>query len=1466
MIVVFFIAIGSRFAEGALVGVTRSSSGSLTNGLVGHWTFDGKDIVNGVMQDKSGSGNNGNFLGIATSTFYAQGKMGQAGKFSGAQKVDVSSVKNSIGTGNVSISLFMKPTNSSTFHSNTPYLFSLADAPSTNDFKIGIAVDKSLVMTCDGGGHWLNSSVLSWSNSWYHIVATCSSTEGLKIYRNNSIVAQGAYYARGGTLATTAYLGSQASSYYFNGLLDDVRIYNRAISTSTVQQLYSMGGNKVSASLSSTGSGQSLAGISSGLVGHWTFDGKDMANGVAQDKSGNGNNGNVINIATSTFYAQGKIGQAGKFDGVDDYVEVADASELNPANVTLSAWVKTTTSGGYIIAKDPPITEVSEVVDVKVPNKNPPSLFAIEKDILILSIILIFSFIGLGFYKSRQKEISANIIIIVTALSGCSALIYEVASTQALTYFFNSSSYSVATAIISFLFGLALGSFIISKYLSSIKSPLRLLVIMQILAGIYALIVLTQYQHILYAMPVVYDLAFNSPTLILILKFLVGISFLIFPTVMLGASFPLASSLIIKDVQTAGSVVGKLYSWDLVGAVLGALLSGFILLPIFGLSIAFVFGATINIIAGLLIYKIETKRIWFVLLTTIVLIFLIGSLVKDKNFTVSSSGTISSVENTLFKKESAFGAIAVTNKNNNTSLSISKIIQCDSNYPLLETNLDSILGKLPGKSTALDVGLGCGYSAQMIASSSKIDTVEVVDINPVLQQTLKYFGNDNLLKDKKVVLRTDDILHFLARTQSKYDFVNVELNMPSLSQVSPFYSVEYFQLLKKKVNSEGTIRLWVCCGNYEFVKAVYKTLDQVYGDITIKTDMDVREGKDYYWNTEFIISKQKVLQNTNEKNLQERIKKDQVFKISTLDNQSIGQIWYDWSQKDFKDYFVHLAKPISDNNSIKSSHIFPLDVKPGDNMNISSRIVDKNGIQSVIASFPHEKGTDWVDLKLVKGTIYDGLWKRDWFVHDTIDKEYKTVLTAKNKIGTLTKKEMSWTDFSSPCTDIYFTDHPYTANVGSTVSVNVFSIGTCGTKYIQTDVTGSYVTIPSGTPTPDPYLDCNGDTCSSSLSSFTKSLKCESAGVYNIKATNSVTSESPPTTVTCGAEQKTNVPYALSMVNGGQFMMKNGANTYTADSVINIADGKWHHLVGRYDGVDMRVYVDGVQKGASESSPGTIPVQAGSVRVGADYQATPANFFNGSLDDVRIYNRALSVTEIQQLYSMGGNKVSVPPKVSGGLASGLMGYWTFDGKDMANGVAQDKSGNGNNGNLINIATSTFYAQGKMGQGLKFDGVDDRVKIVGSMTSTSLTNLSQKSVFMWIKILNPSKINISSYDGGYWTAPCGDLFIKQSIGYSIDIFVRNSDCTTVNQSGNVIGSSWAYVGYTYDGSKVRYYVNGALTGTPDNLTGTIAGTGEITTIGARSTGTYSWDSLVDDVRIYNRALSASEVKQLYNMGR
>ena len=66
------------------------------------------------------------------------------------------------------------------------------------------------------------------------------------------------------------------------------------------------------------------------------------------------------------------------------------------------------------------------------------------------------------------------------------------------------------------------------------------------------------------------------------------------------------------------------------------------------------------------------------------------------------------------------------------------------------------------------------------------------------------------------------------------------------------------------------------------------------------------------------------------------------------------------------------------------------------------------------------------------------------------------------------------------------------------------------------------------------------------------------------------------------------------------------------------------------------------------------------------------------MDDVRIYNRALSTAEISQLYKQGGGKISkAPTGITTGLNTRLVGWWTFDGKDVNATQVLDKAGTNN---------------------------------------------------------------------------------------------------------------------------------------------------------------------------------------------
>ncbi|MBU6232582.1 hypothetical protein KGP36_08210, partial [Patescibacteria group bacterium] len=137
----------------------------------------------------------------------------------------------------------------------------------------------------------------------------------------------------------------------------------------------------------------------------------------------------------------------------------------------------------------------------------------------------------------------------------------------------------------------------------------------------------------------------------------------------------------------------------------------------------------------------------------------------------------------------------------------------------------------------------------------------------------------------------------------------------------------------------------------------------------------------------------------------------------------------------------------------------------------------------------------------------------------------------------------------------------------------------------------------------------------------------------------------------------------------------------------------WNGIVGA--GAAVTGYVNGAPcaNGSLNSSSGTAGDDSSYHADIGTVSGTHSQYFDGSIDDVRVYNRVLSAAEVKQLYQQGNGGVTIGSTIASGpgsLNQGLVGYWTFNNQDMnwATGKAYDRSGQGNNGNFVNLSTTT----------------------------------------------------------------------------------------------------------------------------------------------------------------------------------
>ena len=293
--------------------------------------------------------------------------------------------------------------------------------------------------------------------------------------------------------------------------------------------------------------------------------------------------------------------------------------------------------------------------------------------------------------------------------------------------------------------------------------------------------------------------------------------------------------------------------------------------------------------------------------------------------------------------------------------------------------------------------------------------------------------------------------------------------------------------------------------------------------------------------------------------------------------------------------------------------------------------------------------------------------------------------------------------------------------------------------------------------------------------------------------------------------------------------------------VNDVFDGEWHHAAITYNGTTGLLYLDGVQED-TEAITGTVEA-SGIWYLGK--RQTAGNNFTGNLADCRIYNRALSSTEVEQL-SQGIN-----------VTSGIKGWWLTDTADTLPTIV-DHSGWDNDG----TATGTTASDGPFFS-REFDGVDD---YIDCGNDSSLNPTGDFTLACWFRV---------------HTRTAEHFFIGRddaSLGRSYAFGIRSDGFLQLQINGGLTAHSGLGTDFDDAGNKNRWfhgvavreagvgttlYLNRAVEVTGSDATPNVT-TGP-TTIGKRtfSSSQMEFDGNLADVRIYSRALSASEVTDLYN---
>ncbi|KKQ25115.1 MAG: hypothetical protein US39_C0011G0021, partial [Microgenomates group bacterium GW2011_GWC1_37_12b] len=344
--------------------------------------------------------------------------------------------------------------------------------------------------------------------------------------------------------------------------------------------------------------------------------------------------------------------------------------------------------------------------------------------------------------------------------------------------------------------------------------------------------------------------------------------------------------------------------------------------------------------------------------------------------------------------------------------------------------------------------------------------------------------------------------------------------------------------------------------------------------------------------------------------------------------------------------------------------------------------------------------------------------------------------------------------------------------------------------------------------------------------------------------------------------------YRIDMNSSGfvVFGIDNDNGTFPSDSVTSTSaydDNKWHHFAAVKDAAtSMTLYIDGISVGTPDASPAADVSNDDTFYIGIYNGASDG--WIGFIDEVKVLRTARTAAQIKADFTSETPSRGSSASFGGGsqayLSEGLVGYWRME--EAGDATRADSSGNGNTmtettGDTIDQVTGKF---GNAGDFENSASEAERLEITDASQS-GLDITGPLTLCAWIKPETVAYTNVA----GKFADPSDLSYLLHTDSNGSIKFYASYDGTNYYNADSaasaVTAGNWAHVCGQYDGRFLRTYVNGSPSGTPVTYTSGIHNGAASFDIGG-AWGDY-FDGVIDEVRVYNRTLTPSEVQSLYN---
>ncbi len=448
---------------------------------------------------------------------------------------------------------------------------------------------------------------------------------------------------------------------------------------------------------------------------------------------------------------------------------------------------------------------------------------------------------------ARESVLPIRLVLWGIGISGFCALGYEVLWTRVLTIAIGASVYGFTIILVAFLTGIALGSAACGAVVKAAGNANRgtrrvaaWFGITQLVIGITALVVTVYLRDIPANTVRLQNLFFGTAFVAFRVKvwanFALAFLYMVVPALFMGAAFPLAGEALARHRQAVGRAVGDVLASNTLGAILGAALSGLVMIRLFGIERSLEILTLMNIGVGLVVLASLRKARWLpagvgaVAVAAVALLALNPNALRlwDRNyFAIFRSNqpeafatpemVREAVENTdvLYYAEGVESTVSVIRvKGGEPAFLTNGRVEASAHRQAQQ--IQFTLGHLPmlldrNPKNVLVVGLGSGMTVGATSVHPGVERVTLVEIEPQVVGVARTFQqyNHHVLDNPKVRVVLNDGRNFLMTTGETFDVITADPIHPWFKGSAYLYSSEYFELAARHLRPGGVIAQWL---------------------------------------------------------------------------------------------------------------------------------------------------------------------------------------------------------------------------------------------------------------------------------------------------------------------------------------------------------------------------------------------------------------------------------------------------------------------------------------------------------------------------------------------------------------------------------------------------------------------------------------------------------------------------------